>query len=65
MIKLKYRKIIFLILISVLAGGSMAAYSQSEVNFLRKTIQLVFFQQFMTLVIYLTCFGQDLFSRRH
>ena len=66
MIKLKYRKIIFLILIAVLAGGSMAAYSQSEVNFLRKTIQLVFFfQQFMTLVIYLTCFGQDLFSRRH
>ena len=43
MIKLKYRKIIFLILIAVLAGGSMAAYSQSEVNFLRKTIQLVFF----------------------
>ena len=65
MIKLKYRKIIFLILIAVLAGGSMAAYSQSEVNFLRKTIQLVFFQQFMTLVIYLTCFCQDLFSRRH
>ena len=65
MIKLKYRKIIFLILIAVLVGGSMAAYSQSEVNFLRKTIQLVFFQQFMTLVIYLTCFGQDLFSRRH
>ncbi|CCQ61905.1 hypothetical protein CWATWH0401_440 [Crocosphaera watsonii WH 0401] len=54
-----------MILIAVLAGGSMAAYSQSEVNFLRKTIQLVFFQQFMTLVIYLTCFAQDLFSRRH
>ncbi|CCQ65762.1 hypothetical protein CWATWH0402_2878 [Crocosphaera watsonii WH 0402] len=31
-----------MILIAVLAGGSMAAYSQSEVNFLRKTIQLVF-----------------------
>ncbi|CCQ52823.1 hypothetical protein CWATWH8502_4954 [Crocosphaera watsonii WH 8502] len=32
-----------MILIAVLAGGSMAAYSQSEVNFLRKTIQLGFF----------------------
>lgn len=62
MIKLKYRKIVFLILISMLAGGSMAAYSQSEVNFFIKTIELVAFQQMMTVIIYLTCFGQDLFS---
>ncbi len=65
MMKLKYRKVIFLILIAILAGGSMAAYSQSEVNFLLRTIQLVFFQQLMTVIIYLTCFGQDLFSSRH
>ena len=64
MIKLKHRKIIFLILIAILAGGSMAAYSQSEVNFFIKTIQLVLFQQMMTVIIYLTCFGEDLFSRK-
>ena len=45
MLKLKYRKVIFLILIAILAGGSMAAYSQSETNFLLKTIELVIFQQ--------------------
>ncbi len=64
MLKLKYRKIIFLILIATLAGGSMAVYSQSEVNFFIKTSQLVVFQQSMTVILYLLCFGQDLFSRR-
>ncbi len=64
MIKLKYRKIIFLILIAMLAGGSMSAYSQSEASFLIKTIQLIVFQQLMTFIIYVTCFAEDLFSRR-
>ncbi|WP_107667823.1 hypothetical protein [Cyanothece sp. BG0011] len=64
MIKLKYRKIIFLMLIAMLAGGSMAAYSHSEVNFFIKTIQLIMFQQFTTIIIYFLCFGEDLFSHR-
>lgn len=64
MLKLKYRKIIFLILIAILAGGSMATYSQSETNFFLKTIELVMFQQVATIVIYLTCFGWDLLRSR-
>lgn len=64
MLKLKYRKIIFLILIAILAGGSMATYSQSETNFLLKTIELVMFQQVATIVIYLTCFGWDILRSR-
>lgn len=64
MLKLKYRKIIFLILIAILAGGSMATYSQSETNFWLKTIELVMFQQVATIVIYLTCFGWDLLRSR-
>ncbi|EAZ91595.1 hypothetical protein [Crocosphaera chwakensis] len=42
----------------------MAVYSQSEVNFFIKTIQLVIFQQSTTVILYLLCFGEDLFSRR-
>ncbi|MCG5058341.1 hypothetical protein [Limnoraphis robusta] len=59
MLKLKHRKIIFLILIALLAGGSMAVYSQSEINFWVKTVELVIFQQCATVMIYLTCFGVD------
>jgi hypothetical protein len=58
--KLKHRKTTFLILIALLAGGSMAMYAESEANFLIKTIELVFFQQAATVVIYLGCFGWDL-----
>ncbi|GGA56808.1 MULTISPECIES: hypothetical protein [unclassified Okeania] len=64
MLKLKYRKVIFLILIAILAGGSMAAYSQSETNFLLKTVELVMFQQAATIVIYLSCFGWDILRSR-
>ncbi|MDY7008290.1 MAG: hypothetical protein SWX82_31280 [Cyanobacteriota bacterium] len=64
MLKLKYRKVIFLILIAILAGGSMAGYSQSETNFLLKTIELVMFQQVATIVIYLSCFGWDILRSR-
>lgn len=64
MLKLKYRKIIFLILIAILAGSSMVAYSQSETNLLLKTVELVLFQQLATIVIYLTCFGWDLLRSR-
>lgn len=61
MLKLKYRKAIFLILIALLAGGSMAVYSESQANFFLKTIELVAFQQIATIVIFLSCFGWDLF----
>ncbi|HEY9640095.1 MAG TPA: hypothetical protein V6C57_06400 [Coleofasciculaceae cyanobacterium] len=58
--KLKHRKITFLILIALLAGSSMAVYAESEANFFLKTIGLVFFQQAATVVLYLSCFGWDL-----
>jgi predicted membrane protein len=64
MIKLKHRKLIFLILIALLAGGSMAAYAESEANFFLKTIELIFFQQVATVVLYLGCFGWDLLPIR-
>lgn len=65
MLKLKYRKAIFLILIALLAGGSMAIYSQSQSNFWLKTIELITFQQIATIVIYLSCFGWDLVRDRN
>ncbi|WP_416665822.1 hypothetical protein [Egbenema bharatensis] len=65
MLKLKYRRIVFLILIALLAGGSMSVYSQSEANFWIKTIELVAFQQIATVVIYLSCFGWDLIRDRN
>ncbi|OZH55798.1 hypothetical protein AFK68_02250 [Hydrocoleum sp. CS-953] len=64
MLKLKYRKIIFLILIAILAGGSMVTYSQSETNFWLKTVELVIFQQMATILIYLTCFSWDFLRSR-
>jgi hypothetical protein len=65
MLKLKYRRIVFLILIALLAGGSMTVYSQSQANFWIKTIELVAFQQIATVVIYLSCFGWDLIRDRN
>lgn len=64
MLKLKHRKTIFWFLIALLAGSSMAVYSQSEINFFMKTFELVLFQQLATVVIYLTCFGVDLLKSR-
>ncbi|NES03261.1 MAG: hypothetical protein F6K22_10615 [Okeania sp. SIO2F4] len=64
MVKFKYRKIIFLIIIAILAGGSMVTYSQSDTNFLLKTVELIIFQQMATILIYLTCFGWDLLRSR-
>ncbi|WP_426544042.1 hypothetical protein [Dapis sp. BLCC M126] len=42
----------------------MVGYSQSETNFLLKTVELVIFQQMATILIYLTCFGWDLLRSR-
>ncbi|MGL5081976.1 MAG: hypothetical protein ACRC8A_10875 [Microcoleaceae cyanobacterium] len=64
MLNLKHRKVIFLVLIALLAGGSMAVYSESQANFLFKTVELVLFQQFATVVLYLTCFAPDLLRSR-
>ena len=64
MFKLKHRKILFLFLIALLAGGSMMTYAHSEVNFVVKTVQLVLFQQFAAMAIYLTCFAPDLLRSR-
>lgn len=64
MLKLKHRKVLFWLLIAVLAGGSMAVYSQSEMNVFVRTIELVIFQQCAAAVIYLTCFGADLSKSR-
>lgn len=60
MLKLKHRKIIFLLLIASMAGGSMAAYSGSSASFWLKTVEVVVFQQMATVVIFLSCFGWDL-----
>ncbi|MGK7920043.1 MAG: hypothetical protein AB4080_08565 [Trichodesmium sp.] len=64
MLKLKYRKIIFLILIAIMAGVSMVGYSQSDTNFWVKTIELLMFQQMATILIYITCFSWDLLRSR-
>ncbi len=64
MVKFKYRKIIFLIIIAILAGGSMVGYSQSETNFWLKTVELIIFQQMAIILIYLTCFSWDLLRSR-
>ena len=64
MVSSKPKKIIFLMLIAALAGGSMVAYAQSETSFLIKTVELVVFQQFAAMAIYLICFSQDLFRMR-
>jgi len=58
--KLKHRKLIFLLMIALLAGGSMTVYAESPANFWMKTIALIVFQQAATVVIYLSCFGWEL-----
>lgn len=60
MLKLKHRKILFWILLALLAGGSMATYSELEMNFFLKTAGLVLFQQIATVLIFFGCFGSDL-----
>ncbi|MDY7020608.1 MAG: hypothetical protein SWJ54_04485 [Cyanobacteriota bacterium] len=42
----------------------MMVYSQSEMNFWLKTVELVLFQQWATIIIYLSCFGVDLLKSR-
>ncbi len=55
--KLKYRKNLFLMLMTFTAGGSMVLYGAIEGDFLTKTIQVVILQQLLGAAIYLSCFG--------
>ncbi|MCY7408376.1 MAG: hypothetical protein LH631_13660 [Alkalinema sp. CAN_BIN05] len=55
--KLKYRKTLFLALITLAAGGSMAIYGSMEGNWISNVIQIVVLQQLIGTAIYLSCFG--------
>ncbi|MGK7943841.1 MAG: hypothetical protein AB4058_05170 [Microcystaceae cyanobacterium] len=60
---IKPNKLIFLILIAILTGSSMAIYSTSSANFWFKTIELVACQQIAGILIYFACLGNNLFRR--
>jgi hypothetical protein len=62
--KLKHRKTIFLVLMTLAAGGSMTMYGALDGNFISKTIQIVIFQQLVGAAIYFSCFGVDLVRAR-
>jgi uncharacterized membrane protein len=64
MLKFKHRKLIFLVLLGLMAGSTMSVYSASEANFLIKTVTVVVLQQVATVVIFLGCFGVDLMRSR-
>jgi hypothetical protein len=53
----KSRKLIFLTLLALLAGGSCSVFSSLEMNFWLKTLGVVTFQQVGAIAIYLCCFG--------
>jgi hypothetical protein len=58
--KLKYRKIGFSLLLALFAGISIADYSASEADFVFKTIELLVIQQVGGAIFYLICFAPDL-----
>jgi hypothetical protein len=62
--KLKQRKTIFLTLMALTAGGSIAAYSTIEGDFFTKTIQLMVVPQLIGAIVYLGCFGVEQFRGR-
>jgi hypothetical protein len=64
MLKFKQRKLIFLVLLGLMAGSTMAMYSASDANFFVKTAAVVIVQQIATVVIFLSCFGVDLLRSR-
>ena len=55
--KLKYRKTLFLALITLAAGSSMAIYGGMEGDWISNVIQIVVLQQLIGTAIYLSCFG--------
>jgi putative effector of murein hydrolase LrgA (UPF0299 family) len=62
--KLKHRKTIFLALMTLTAGGSIAAYGAIEGDFLTKTIQLMVVPQLVGAIAYFGCFGVEPFHGR-
>jgi hypothetical protein len=62
--KLKHRKTLFLTLITLAAGGSMAVYGSLDGNFVSNTIQILVLQQLVGAAIYFSCFGVDLVRSR-
>jgi hypothetical protein len=57
--KLKHRKGIFLAMMTLLAGGSIALYGAMEGNFAANMIQIALLQQLAGAAIYLGCFGVE------
>jgi hypothetical protein len=55
--KFKYRKSLFLVLMTLTAGGSMVLYSSMEGDLISKIVQIAVLQQVIGTAIYLSCFG--------
>ncbi len=55
--KLKYRKTLFLALITLATGGSITIYGGMEGDWISNIIQIVVLQQLIGTAIYLSCFG--------
>ncbi len=55
--KLKYRKSLFLVLMTFAAGGSMVLYGTMDGEFFSKTMQILVLQQLVGAAIYFGCFG--------
>jgi len=56
---LKHRKYVFLGLITLVAGSSVALYGGLEGDFWAKSVQVILFQQLLGAAIYLGCFGSS------
>ncbi len=63
MVNSKLKRIVFLALLALLAGGSCSVYSSLEMNFFLKTIGLLGIQQLGGIIIYFSCFGIPDFNR--
>jgi hypothetical protein len=57
--KLKHRKGVFLAMMTLVAGGSIALYGTMEGNFVSNMIQVALLQQLVGVAIYLGCFGVE------
>jgi hypothetical protein len=55
--KLKHRKSLFLVLMTLTAGGSMVLYGTLDGDLISKLVQIAVLQQLVGTAIYLSCFG--------
>jgi hypothetical protein len=55
--KLKHRKSLFLVMMTLVAGSSIALYGTMEGNLVSNIIQIAVLQQLVGAAIYLGCFG--------